>query len=811
MASRFRLPDVEPLTTYRVMSALGAVALLLAGLAHPSDASIVAISRYAVIVAMLGLFMLSFASGWVRRHVGWAAYVVNTAIMVYLCAMLYTGRVDAESLIASFVGVLVCGIVLHRVVLVVVFMATAAVLHIVTAYAVAEPLVQPMTVTVNTLIYAVFLGAMLSMHIVAREQRRSTETIMGAIFDQSTDALLYGYPSTGLVLRANRRVEQLFETDDLDQVGQLVRSGFLAEHSAQDLPVLIGRTLEDPSWGEVCAFRTASGRHFWGNLAMRRLTLPSENLLLLRITDMTEHMEREAALESAKEAAEAAAQARSQFLANMSHEIRTPMNGVIGMTSLLLKTRLDEEQKRYVDIVRASGESLLTIINEILDFSKIEAQQVRLEHQRFDVEEIAFEALQVVGPQASAKGLELILRMLPGQHRFFLGDAQRVRQVLVNLLSNAVKFTAQGEVVVGVEVVARDQDRSELHFQVLDTGIGIESQVAEYLFEPFVQADASTTRKYGGTGLGLSISKSLVELMGGRISVASEPGAGSVFDFFILVDSAPARTEGEGGQLEGLSAAVVQTNPRAADALGAMLRSVGMNVTMFSRAGKLLQDFRPGTWQVILADLHTATCDGMELVSALDGAARPPVILLAPLGTRETSEPQAVTMLTKPLRPSLLLDALERTLGITHEAARGEVRAADKAPDYSGLCVLVAEDNPVNQQVVRGMLEKLGVDATVVGDGRAAVERVLHDHYDLVLMDVQMPLMDGLAAARKIRSIRGPVPYIAAMTANAQDADRLACLDAGMDDFIAKPVRMDDLERRLRDVIARPRIGSVRN
>jgi PAS domain S-box-containing protein len=796
---------MKPLTTYRLISALGMVALLLAGWANPSGAVEVAIARYVTIAAMFTLLTLSYASSWVRSHVGWAAYLVNTALVIYLCSMLYTSRVDAESLIASFVGVLICGMVFHRIVLVVTFMATAAAIHIATAYAVTDPLIEPMTVTVNALLYTLFVGAMLTVHLATREQRRNTETIMGAIFDQSSDALVYGYPGTGELLRVNRRAEQLFESDELNQIGQLIRNGFLAEHSPDDLPGLVGKTLEDPSWGEICEFRTAKGRRFWGNLAMRRLTLPSQNLMLARVADMTEHIEREAALESAKEQAEAAAQARSQFLANMSHEIRTPMNGVIGMTSLLLKTPLNEEQRRYVDIVRSSGESLLTIINEILDFSKIEAQQVHLEHERFDVEDVALGALQVLGPQASAKGLELMLRMLPGQHRFFLGDAQRLRQVLVNLVSNAVKFTPRGEIQMGVDVVPRNEERIELHFQVLDTGIGIAPEVAERLFEPFVQADASTTRKYGGTGLGLSISKRLVELMGGRVSVTSEPGGGSAFDFFIVVDLAPARPADEGRRLEGMRVAVVQDNGRAGETLSAILRAVGMEVELFTHPEQLVEASRTSAWQAVLADLHNPTLDGLELVAALEGPERPPVILMAPLGSGETCEPHVATVLRKPVRPSQLLEVLERLLGVEDDAARGDARVTDRRPDFSHVSVLVAEDNPVNQQVVLGMLQKLGVVATVVGDGQEAVESVMRRPYDLVLMDVQMPRMDGLEAARRIRSACGRRPYIAAMTANAQQADRDACLEAGMDDFIAKPLRIDDLERRLREVLSHPR------
>ncbi|HEX7037492.1 MAG TPA: response regulator [Pseudomonadales bacterium] len=810
MVLPFRIPDAEPLTVYRVMSGLGGVALLIAGLANPSGTVEVAVARYVAIAAMFGLVAGSFLSQIVRNHVGWAAYLVSTAVAVYLCTMLYMGNVDAESLIASYVGVLACGMTLHRVVLVVTFMVTAAVLHLAVAYAAAEPLVQPITVTVNTILYTLFLGTMLSMHIVAREQRRKTESIMGAIFDQSTDALLYGYPTTGRVLQANRGAETLFETRDHHRIGELVRAGFLTRRS-EDVPALMSRDTGDPAAGEICEFRTASGRTFWGNLAMRRLTAPYDNLLLVRVTDMTEHIERETALAAAKEAAEAAAQARSTFLANMSHEIRTPMNGVIGMTSLLLKTPLDEEQKRYVDIVRASGESLLTIINEILDFSKLEAQQVQLEHERFDVEEIVVEALEVVGPQAAAKGLELVFEMRPGLHRFFLGDAQRLRQVLVNLLSNAVKFTSEGEVVVVVELTEQDDERCELRFQVVDSGIGIAPSVAERLFEPFVQADASTTRRYGGTGLGLSICKSLVGLMGGRISLSSEPGAGSVFDFYIVVEKAAARPAEEGQRLEGLSVAVLQSNPHAAAALGRLLEALGVQVTHLERGEELRNARSASAWHAVIADLQALPADG-GVFGDLPESERPPLVLLAPLGARETLAAAGAVVLQKPLRPSRLLRALEQTLGIAPDVAVRDAGAAERLPDFSRLAVLVAEDNSVNRQVVRGMLEKLGVAATVVGDGHEAVEHASRGDYDLILMDVQMPRMDGLEAAREIRAVCGRTPYIAAMTANAREADRQACLSAGMDDFIPKPVRIDDLERRLRDVVERrPRRAGLRN
>ena len=806
-----RLPDVKPLTTYRLLSGLGAVMVTLAGLVNPSPGLLVPAARYTAITLMAALFVSTYLFEWARRHVGWGALVVNSFVIVYLCTMLYTTGVDAESLISSFVGVLVCGMVLHRVVLVVAFMLIAFSVHAATGLLVAEPIISPMALIINTALYTLFLGTMLSMQIIGREQRHNTETIMSAIFQRSSDALLYGDPS-GRTRWVNQRAMQMFESNDPAKVVRLTRNGIMAAHSGGDIERLLARALEDPSWGDTCEFETAKGKRFWGNVALRRLDVPGENLMVVRITDMTPQIERETALEAAKERAEAAVQARSQFLANMSHEIRTPMNGVIGMTSLLMKTPLDDEQRRYVEIVRSSGESLLAIINEILDFSKIEAHQVRLEHERFDAEELALEALHTVSTQASTKGLELLLRSQPGQYRFFYGDGQRLRQVLVNLLSNAVKFTARGEVSLGMDVIPRGEHRSEVHFQVLDTGIGIEEDVAQQLFQPFVQADASTTRKYGGTGLGLSISKSLVELMGGEIRVSSEPGAGSVFSFFVVVDNAPARPAAEGAALAGKRALLVLENARAQETLGTTLRGVGMLVDLHGSAAGALEANQPGTVDVIVSDRRMAGMDGLELLGMLSARdpARPPAVLLAPLESRDQCDPAVAIQVRKPVRPTQLLQTLEMVLGLTDPDTAIQSRTPETRPDFSHLRVLVAEDNPVNQQVVRQMLDNLGIAADMVGDGQEAVKAVAAGSYDLVLMDLQMPRMDGLQATRRIRAANGGWPYITAMTANARDEDRDACLEAGMNDFMPKPVRIDELERRLRAVM-RSTDGPLRN
>jgi len=799
------LPDITALTTFRVISALGGAALLIAGLVNPSDSPLVVLFRYICIGGMFSLFVLSYISHWVRRHVGWGAYLVNTLLMTYLCTMLYTTRIDPESMIASFVGVLICGMVLDRIVLVITFLVTACIIHIATAFAVVDPVVGPMAFTINLILYSLFVGTLLVMQIASRGQRQRTESIMGAVFDQSSDALLYGDPENLEVLRANRQAARLFQTEDLSDMGRLTAEAFITSHSEGNLYAALEAALADPDWEKTLVFNTASGGRFWGALALRSLRLGDRRMLMARITDVTENQRREAALEEAKVAAESAAVARSQFLANMSHEIRTPMNGVIGMTSLLLKTPLDKDQSRYVEMVRSSGESLMTIIDEILDFSKLEANQVRLENERFDAEDVAVQALHLLSPLASSKGLELILRMHPGQHRFFLGDAQRLRQVLVNLLSNAVKFTSQGEVMLSVEAIPLDETQTELRFTVQDSGIGIEPDQCDQLFEPFMQADASTTRRYGGTGLGLSISKNLVELMGGEMNVSSKPGEGSIFSFHLAVESAAARPPAEGQGLASRRVYLAESNPLGLEVLGDTLRAVGMIVQPFASSRTMLSAYQPGCCDLVIADTRDLEGDGVELVAELrrKDPASVPVILLAPLEHRDSDNEDIATVVRKPIRNSHLIQTAEFVLDTQRERPESRKSLSPPRPDFQDVKVLVAEDHPANQLVIRELLKTLGVEADIVDDGMEAVEAALRNAYDLIFMDIQMPRKDGLEAAREIRRHHhGSLPYVVAMTANALVSDRAACVEAGMNDFIAKPVRVDDLERRLRTVAA---------
>jgi len=499
------------------------------------------------------------------------------------------------------------------------------------------------------------------------------------------------------------------------------------------------------------------------------------------VSDISERIEREAELQSAKEEAEAAARSRVRFLANMSHEIRTPMNGVIGMTSLLLASELTEEQRSQLETIRSSGEALLTIINEILDFSKIDAHQIVLEQQPFDLEDCIADALDVVSPAARSKNLELSMTLTDPERVDCVGDVTRLRQILVNLLSNAVKFTEAGEVSVEARVSSLMDDLVEVAIAVRDTGIGIAPHKIDALFDPFTQEDASTTRRFGGTGLGLSISKNLAQLMSGTITVNSRLGEGSEFRLTVIM-SAGRSPRRDLPRLDGRRILLAVKSPTQQRLLPAMLSSRGASVTVADDAGAVAEP--AAEYDVILADRDW-------LPATLPAT---PVVVLLRLG--ESAPAGVASHLRKPVSPKVLIGGLA-SLWASEDADRQSKPSADGGltPAAQRLEVLLAEDNLVNQKVALQMLARLGIRADVAGDGREAVHMLSQRSYDLILMDLQMPEVDGLEATRCIR-IADDIsqPYIVAMTANVLEDDRKACLDAGMNDFVPKPVRLKDLQ-----------------
>ena len=708
--------------------------------------------------------------------------------------------------------------------------------------------------TAPTIWFALSLLAVLGLTIVARGERRRRRVAEGryrGLFDNAVEGMFLTTPD-GRYIDVNPTLARLYGFTSRDQLiayfSDIANELYVDPSRRDDFVAAMERD------GVVAGFeseiRRADGTHIWISENARAVRDGDGSIVRFEgtVVDVTARREQEAALLRAKESAEAAARLKSEFLATMSHELRTPMNGVLGMTSLLLETPLTGDQRELASTVYSSADSLLEILNDILDLSKIEAGRLELEAIDFDPRQLVESVVELLAEPAQRKGLDLVYAVDAAVPQLVRGDPGRVRQVLMNLAGNAVKFTERGEIVIRVGLASRDAESATLRFAVSDTGIGLDPAYRRSLFEPFTQADASMSRRYGGTGLGLTICRRITELLCGDIGVDSQPAQGSTFWFTARLAQPQQQPDADvapesRGRLAGRRVLLLVDHTATEGVLHHLLWCWRARVETYDDVAgartALARATRAGEpYDLLIADASLQDADRRDVLDLLGAARRTGarrIVLLTPLGdtVRRAPEPD-VQVLAKPVRPARLLAAIdspapadasmpeapaassvppkgEARVSTSVEAGGPATQAAVEAPR-----ILVVEDNPVNQRLALKIVERLGYRASLARNGREGVEQYLREPADLVLMDCQMPEMNGFDATRAIRAAereaardgRSPHVPIVAVTANVGGGSREECMASGMDEYLPKPLRVDDLRTVIDRLLARRRESS---
>ncbi len=669
------------------------------------------------------------------------------------------------------------------------------------------------------------LESTISELISSREQLKLSEEKYKDIFQNANEGIfilkhqkiIFNNPKTEEILAGEKRT--LSQKRFIDYVHPEFQQMLESEHFDK---------LKIKTHDKRTALKIFSGSEEikWIEINSVNINWEGENAILNFISDISERKQAEEEIKRAKNLAEQASRTKSEFLANMSHEIRTPLNGIIGMTELALMSQLNDEQKERIEAVKYSGESLLDIINDILDISKIEARKLELDSVKFSLRGVIEKVLRPLASKTAVKNVELILDIRHKLHDTYIGDPVRLRQILFNLLGNAIKFTEEGEVKLTVTSIKKEEDKHVLEFSITDTGIGIPDDKIGNLFKSFSQADNSTSRKYGGTGLGLVISKSLVEMMGGKVKVKSAEGLGSTFSFDIIVQKSSASKQQSDTellpQLLEKHFLIVDDNTTNRKILSGLLDYLNIQYQL-AEDGKIAYEkiLRQGEtknpFDIILLDYHMPVMDGLEMAKLLkrENKINPPpdIVLLSSndvnIQRNKLSEYGINRYLIKPIFRNELIKVLNELLSFDLRKTIPIKNSTQKQKNTleKSYNILLAEDNLINQKLANGLLQNLGCKVTIVDNGKKAVDILNHNKFDIIFMDIQMPEMDGYEATviiRDMEKIKGIHTPVIAMTANAMKGDREKCINAGMDEYVTKPISLKSITEAIKSLDINP-------